>query len=1051
MPFPTTLTTGQLAQLRQRHHAAKQFLLLTPNTVVWQTQPAAQVDGSIPYASFVWDGTDDGDRADVKIGMTVLVSTSTDYRTTTIFRGRIRLLPDATTFYINETSVNLETTYYVTVIDDYDVHERLERRLSDGTRYIDWDKVFEPLPPVISGLQSVYVDTSAAGTVSLSFAPTATPFAAGASNDSYLWDVADGTITAGSSTSKDITVSFPGAATNEHRWVYFEATDSNGTTQYFVFEVYTIDPAETSSTVIHLGTGDVNINASRSDGWNATVRAWQGVNTVLDRTRCAVVSIDDYDGVRAMAFTSGGTTEIEVGDTIEGATSGATANVIAVDLDSGTWAGGDAAGTLWVRDQVGIFEAENLDVGEDSNLATIAGNSVNPPITQNVSMIGRLRNENNVTRGDAVSAQLQDTTLAIEGFVTQLGHVIGPGLYLITDTAASEWGEVTTMTVGRALVYMMTHYSTFLSLCSLTLPSDINDYEWFEYSIPPSAMLPWITSVSDDINAYLLFAPSGECTIQRHASYAGVSGLDTVLTLAVDSSGNSDMAELVLFNDYIATRAAAIIGAATYNTTLERAIIYQGRAPSQVYGPGWETDPINQQIMKSDLSETNAAAEAGSRVSAHLAYVNPKPQMQVRLPSGYYWITPSDHILYAFNIAASENTRGRAYTSSDKWLCTAINYRYNAADGYYESPLATFERVTSGGNYGINVTQVIDVTDVTPPDLPPDGAGLGPPDPIVNYPVENPDLPLPGDGGNPLNPGVPVGCDQLNVSMRTGNVVATSNNSVNGETYIVTVEGQGTVGSIGVTQGAIDFDFTNGTENWYAGEREANGDILANYVAGQYWEQQSSIISNDRWYKIELRYTFTAPITLSQITATYDYQSGGQFDGTYSYGDAILWINESTTTVLFSDTTPPANANGNDRTIQWTAAAGMEIDFETGDIVQIDLWAKRCFDGCSVSGFAHLTAVQFVPLLSDGKGDAFYVGYQDDGEGELYSSSHGLLFNGSKPGTIPLYSANHKYTFTVTGTGAPLTFEFGDSDYSDNSNKNLLVTVCGANMALNAL
>jgi hypothetical protein len=78
---------------------------------------------------------------------------------------------------------------------------------------------------------------------------------------------------------------------------------------------------------------------------------------------------------RELAFTSGGTTEIEVGDEITGATSSATATITRVVLTSGDWADGDAAGYLYFASQTGTFQAENLDVGASTNLATIAGDS----------------------------------------------------------------------------------------------------------------------------------------------------------------------------------------------------------------------------------------------------------------------------------------------------------------------------------------------------------------------------------------------------------------------------------------------------------------------------------------------------------------------------------------------------------------------------------------------------------------------------------------------------------------------------------------------------
>lgn len=70
-------------------------------------------------------------------------------------------------------------------------------------------------------------------------------------------------------------------------------------------------------------------------------------------------------------FSSGGTTEIVAGDTIIGATSGATAIVEEVLLYSGTWAGGDAAGFFVVRDRSGTLGSENVYVGSGTNDATV--------------------------------------------------------------------------------------------------------------------------------------------------------------------------------------------------------------------------------------------------------------------------------------------------------------------------------------------------------------------------------------------------------------------------------------------------------------------------------------------------------------------------------------------------------------------------------------------------------------------------------------------------------------------------------------------------------
>lgn len=80
-----------------------------------------------------------------------------------------------------------------------------------------------------------------------------------------------------------------------------------------------------------------------------------------------IVNLTDGDKIyenwlaKVIAFTSGGTTEIKAGDTITGATSGAKAKVRQVILDSGSWAGGDAAGWLVIEAEslVGTFQNEN--------------------------------------------------------------------------------------------------------------------------------------------------------------------------------------------------------------------------------------------------------------------------------------------------------------------------------------------------------------------------------------------------------------------------------------------------------------------------------------------------------------------------------------------------------------------------------------------------------------------------------------------------------------------------------------------------------------------
>jgi hypothetical protein len=97
---------------------------------------------------------------------------------------------------------------------------------------------------------------------------------------------------------------------------------------------------------------------------NASVIAEQALGDIIEAT----TSIE-----WTLPFTSGGTYEIKAGDTITGDTSKATALVISVSVTSGTWAGGDVVGNITLRRLTKEFQAENLDVGANLNVATISG------------------------------------------------------------------------------------------------------------------------------------------------------------------------------------------------------------------------------------------------------------------------------------------------------------------------------------------------------------------------------------------------------------------------------------------------------------------------------------------------------------------------------------------------------------------------------------------------------------------------------------------------------------------------------------------------------
>lgn len=79
-----------------------------------------------------------------------------------------------------------------------------------------------------------------------------------------------------------------------------------------------------------------------------------------------------YIAPNRIPFNSGGTTELKVGDKIEGGTSSATGIVRAIEITSGSWAGGDAAGYIYLSTSSGTWQSEQINRTKPSTSSDIA-------------------------------------------------------------------------------------------------------------------------------------------------------------------------------------------------------------------------------------------------------------------------------------------------------------------------------------------------------------------------------------------------------------------------------------------------------------------------------------------------------------------------------------------------------------------------------------------------------------------------------------------------------------------------------------------------------
>ncbi|MBW2342512.1 MAG: head decoration protein [Deltaproteobacteria bacterium] len=151
-----------------------------------------------------------------------------------------------------------------------------------------------------------------------------------------------------------------------------DLTLNDGAADFIVGDIFTIAVTAGSLKMVRIAfaavDGSEDAHGFVIDDYDASLADLLAVAIIRD----ALINPDYL--AWPMEFTSGGTDVPAVGDIVVGATSSDTGEIVKITLSSGSWAGGDAVGTLWLRKVSGEFQAENLDIDARSitNFAAIA-------------------------------------------------------------------------------------------------------------------------------------------------------------------------------------------------------------------------------------------------------------------------------------------------------------------------------------------------------------------------------------------------------------------------------------------------------------------------------------------------------------------------------------------------------------------------------------------------------------------------------------------------------------------------------------------------------
>lgn len=293
MSLSSTISAGNLTKIRSNTYWSMQFVVTVPDSIVVQFQPSAANSDSI-YAEIAVGTINAGAIADVQSFQTVIYSTSTDYANSELYRTYVRAGSTPSILNVGQNGQNLETSYYITVLNTYELHEK-PRTIKGTTEYADWSITFRRVLPVETSLPLAVVLTD--GTVAWS--PTATPSAIDAdatSTFTHAWESSNSsdTLDSGGTTASPVWTLQAGS----HRWIRYTFTDSNGNANLRVVSIWTI-PADLSSGINEgfIGeSGDVaDISYSQGDGWTCSLPAYTDISDLRAGTMVCVFSLEWYN------------------------------------------------------------------------------------------------------------------------------------------------------------------------------------------------------------------------------------------------------------------------------------------------------------------------------------------------------------------------------------------------------------------------------------------------------------------------------------------------------------------------------------------------------------------------------------------------------------------------------------------------------------------------------------------------------------------------------------------------------------------------------------
>jgi len=615
------LTSDQLDSLRGTTSVASRFvnrlrISACPNVVKYSMR-VNQASFGNSYAQITYDGGS-GTLANVKPGMRVIIAHTNDIQAG-YWEGIVRKTPGASTLYVNETSLDLSDNDYIWIVDDFPIKDKLARQVS-GVQYNFYDIAFRQLLPVVYNLKTVYAGDISSSILTLSFAPLALAATSGATISTWAWDVGDGTITVGSSSTQNITATFP----EGHRFIHLTVTDSGGRAVTRHIEIHAHGSTYTYQLV---AVTDVQITRNVGTGDDGSLTNYVGVTSLLDNTQITIWSDDTYQT-------------------------------------------GDAALT-----------------------------------GDNIIFIGRIRTRENTTSASDQYVLDKSAAYTLEGALTQLARTEQLPFEMLNVASPAKWGDIKNLTIWRGIVYLLSEYSTFLELYSLTFDSTADTF-LAPTRNPSGDILAAVNDLALSINAALQIDPSGHAEVVRNAVMQEVASDRNALATRANIT-TADVLSVTLRQDGARPVGLLTASGGSLNSTTGLYTISECLSPGFAQDYGSQTAQLARQVLPANLGQAATDAKLKLRANNALEKAQEVDKIDATFTPGWYSaLIPSLNTWYTFTLAAEVTVDGAVtsktvLTSATRWLLVNVDLGLNA-DGIPEVK-GSFIRETSGIMKGFTV------------------------------------------------------------------------------------------------------------------------------------------------------------------------------------------------------------------------------------------------------------------------------------------------------------------------------------------------------------